>query len=114
VGETITVRWNKGLFLPVGGASHLEKLAAEQKADQLFLTLLDRFNGQGRNTSERSSANNYAPTLFAKEGEAKGLGIKKANFEDAMRRLFAANKIRLEPYGGPSRGTARLVCCGPV
>jgi RecA-family ATPase len=113
-GETITLKWNNGLFLPVGGVSNLEKLAAEQKADQLFLALLDRFNGQGRNTSERSSANNYAPTLFAKESEAKELGIKKAGFEDAMRRLFAADKIRLEPYGAPSKGTARLVCCGLV
>jgi RecA-family ATPase len=113
-GETITLKWNNGLFLPVGGISNLEKLAAEQKADHLFLALLNRFNGQGRNTSERSSANNYAPTLFAKENEAKELGIKKVNFEDAMRRLFAANKIRLEPYGAPSKGTARLVCCGPA
>ena len=108
VGETVTVRWSNGLFLPVGGVSNLEKLAAEQKADHLFCTLLDRFNGQGRNTSERSSANNYAPTLFAKESEAKELGIKKTNFEGAMCRLFAADKICLEPYGAPSRGTSRL------
>jgi RecA-family ATPase len=30
VGETVTVRWKSGLFLPVGGISTLEKLAAEQ------------------------------------------------------------------------------------
>jgi hypothetical protein len=93
----------------VGGVSNLEKLAAEQKADHLFLTLLNRFNGQGRNTSERSSANNYAPTLFAKEREAKELGVKKTDFEGAMRRLFAADKICLKPYGAPSRGTSKLV-----
>jgi hypothetical protein len=28
-----------------------------------------------------------------------------------MRALFAANKITLEPYGAPSKATARLVCC---
>jgi RecA-family ATPase len=109
VGETITVRWTDGLFLPVGGISNLEKLAAEQKADQTFLTLLDRFNGQGRNTCEKPSAHNYAPVLFAKENEAKEAGIKKSAFEDATRRLFAANKICLKPYGAPSKGTARLV-----
>jgi RecA-family ATPase len=109
VGETVTVRWTNGLFLPIGGISNLEKLAAEQKADQTFLTLLDRFNGQGRNTCEKPSAHNYAPVLFAKENEAKEAGIKKSAFEDAMRRLFAANKIRLEPYGAPSKVTARLV-----
>jgi RecA-family ATPase len=110
VGETITVRWTNGLFLPVSGISNLEKLAAEQRADQTFQTLLDRFNGQGRNTCEKSSAHNYAPALFAKEDEAKRLGIRKADFEAAMRRLFAAGKIHLKPYGAPSKATARLAC----
>jgi AAA domain len=56
VGETITLRWTNGLFLPVSGISNLGKLAAEQRADQTFLTLLTRFNGQGRNTCEKPSA----------------------------------------------------------
>jgi RecA-family ATPase len=109
VGETVTVRWNNGLFLPVAGVSNLEKMTAEQKADNVFLDLLCRFTSQDRNTSERTSANNYAPTLFAKEKEAKELTIRKADFEAAMRRLFAANKIAVEPYGFPSRGTSKLV-----
>jgi RecA-family ATPase len=109
VGETVTVRWTNGLFLPVSGISNLEKLAAEQRADQTFLTLLDRFNGQGRNTCEKLNASTYAPTLFAKEDEAKRLGIRKADFEAAMRRLFAAGKICLEPYGARSKATSRLV-----
>jgi RecA-family ATPase len=108
-GETITVKWKDGLFLPVSGIGTLEKLAAEQKTDQTFLTLLDRFSNQGRNTSERPNANNYAPTLFAQEKEAKELGIKKADLEAAMRRLFAADKILLQPYGPPSRGWSKLV-----
>jgi RecA-family ATPase len=110
-GETITLKWNNGLFLPVGGISNLEKLAAEQKADQTFLALLNRFNGQGRNTCEKLNASTYAPTLFAKESEAKEHGIKKADLEAAMRRLFATGKIRLEPYGAPSKALRRLVGC---
>ena len=31
VGETIMLRWDNGLFLPVAGQSTLEKLAREQK-----------------------------------------------------------------------------------
>ena len=57
----------------------------------------------------KDKRNNYAPTLFAKEKEAKELTIRKADFEAAMRRLFAANKIAVEPYGFPSRGTSKLV-----
>src|SRR5262245_57326793 len=37
IGETITLKWNKGLFLPIGGASALEKAAAERAAEQMFL-----------------------------------------------------------------------------
>ena len=108
-GETITLKWKDGLFLPVGGISNLEKLAAEQRACQTFLTLLGRFNGQGRITCEKPNANNYAPTLFAKEKEAKEARIKKADFETAMRSLFADDKIRLDPYGPRCRDRFKLV-----
>jgi RecA-family ATPase len=111
IGEAITLRWNKGLFLPVGGTSHLEKLAAEQAAEHLFLTLLDEFDRQGRNTSAKPTAPTYAPTLFAKEKQARERRIRKADFDAAMRSLFAGGKIRLQPYGAPSRETAKLVCC---
>jgi RecA-family ATPase len=109
VGETVTVRWKEGLFLPVGGVSNLEKLSGERRAEQLFLTLLDRFNLQGRNACEKPSSPTYAPTLFAKESEAREAGIRKADFEGAIIRLFAAEKICLEPYGSPCRRTSRLV-----
>lgn len=108
-GETINLRWKNGLFLPVAGTSNLEKLAAEKHADDLFVVLLDRFNEQGRNTCDKPSAQTFAPTLFAKEPQAKELKVKKTDFDSAMRRLFAAKKIRNEPYGPPSRGTTKLV-----
>jgi RecA-family ATPase len=71
VGETITLRWKAGLFLPVAGTGSLDKMAAEQRADHLFLTLLDRFNNQGRNSSDKPNAPTYAPTMFAKEKESR-------------------------------------------
>ena len=72
----------------------------------MFLTLLDQFNRQGRNTSPKPNAPTYAPTLFAKEKSARKHGIKKINFEEAMRSFFAADKIWLEPYGAPCRGSS--------
>ena len=108
-GETIMLKWKNGLFLPVAGTTSLEKLAAEQAAEQLFLALLGAFNQQGRNTSAKSNAPTYAPTLFAKEKQARERGIRKPAFEVAMRSLFAADKIYAEPYGPPSRGTSKLV-----
>jgi hypothetical protein len=103
VGETITLRWTNGLFLPVSGVSNLEKLAAERRREELFLKLLEQFTRQGRNTCDKAFASTYAPTLFAKEDEAKQVGIRKADLEAAMRRLFSTDKIHLKPYGPPSK-----------
>jgi RecA-family ATPase len=109
LGETIVLRYQRGLFLPVVGNTSLEKLAAEQRADDLFLTLLARFNGQGRNVSDKPNANAYGPAAFAKEAQAKAQAIRKRDLEASMQRLFAAHKIRVEHYGRPARPLGRLV-----
>jgi RecA-family ATPase len=105
--ETIVLRYQRGLFLPEGGMSSLDKMAREAKADGIFLELLKRFGGTGRNVSHNENSKTYAPTAFAKEVEAKNNGLQKADFEGAMRRLFD-NKIYVENYGRPSRPYSRL------
>ena len=107
-GETVVLRYERGLFLPVAGLSNLDKLARETKADEMFLELLRRFSTQGRNVSEKPNAPTYAPTAFAKEPDAKSHSIRKADLEAAMRRLFASNKLYVENYGRPSRPASRL------
>jgi RecA-family ATPase len=96
VGETIPLRWKNGLFLPAAAMGTLDKAAAEQAADDLFLKLLNRCNGQGRNVSHAKTSNTYAPTLFATDPEGKG---KRRELTDAMNRLFAADRIKTEEYG---------------
>jgi RecA-family ATPase len=108
VGETITLRWKDGLFLPVAAPGSLEKLAREQKIDQLFLMLLDRWNGQGRNVSDKKTANAYAPTRFAEEPEAKADKATKRELTEAMERLFRAGTIHVATYGKLSKGWSRL------
>jgi RecA-family ATPase len=106
VGETITVRWKDGVFVPMTAMGALDRLAAERAADDLFLKLLDRFRDQGRNVSDKPSANNYAPKMFATDPDGKG---RRRELADAMSRLFTARKIRVEDYGRPSRPNTRLV-----
>jgi RecA-family ATPase len=108
IGESVVLRYQRGLFLPEGGISSLDKLAREARAEELFLEQLRRFSAQGRNTSDKTSAHNYAPTAFAQEADVKKHGIKKADLEAAMRRLFETNKIHVETYGRPSRPYSRL------
>jgi RecA-family ATPase len=108
VGRSIALRWDSGVYKLVPGAGALDKMVTEQTADRLFVALLDRFNDQGRNVSEKAASKNYAPTAFSKEADAKKYGIKKLDFEEAMRRLFAASAITVQTYGAPCRGTTRL------
>jgi RecA-family ATPase len=106
IAERVLLRWKNGVFVPEPGAGSLEKLAADQKVDERFLRMLAQFEQQGRNVSDKATAPNYAPTTFAKEPAANG--VRKEAFAAAMRRLFAVNRIHLQPYGPPSRGTSRL------
>jgi RecA-family ATPase len=108
-GETIALRYQRGLFLPEPGMSSLDQLVREQRAEETFLTLLARYQREGRNVSDKTTAPNAAPAEFAKEADAKDQNFKKPDLEAAMRRLFVKNKIRVEPYGRPSRPYTRLV-----
>jgi RecA-family ATPase len=110
VAKAITLLRDHGVYTVVGtSASYFVNSTMAKIADDLFMTLLKRFNQQARYVSEKSSARNYAPHLFYKEVEAKKAGISKAAFEDALRRLFIAEKIIVESYGSPSRGLTRLM-----
>jgi len=109
VAKSMSLRWERGVFRLVGGPSSMDQLGREQTAERLFLALLDRFNDQGRNVSDKTTAKNYAPTAFAKEADAKKYHIRKADFEAAMRRLFERSMISVQRYGPPSRGATRLV-----
>jgi RecA-family ATPase len=101
-GDSIVVRYQNGLFLPERGMSNLDKAARDAEADRAFIVLLRRFLEAGRNVSEKSSSPNYAPKGFAKEAEAKTANLRGADFEGAMRRLFANGTIIVEPYGRAS------------
>jgi RecA-family ATPase len=105
-GGKIDLEWINGLFVPVQGAAGLDKLAAEAKADDVFLRLLKRFNAQGRNAGVRKGTS-YAPALFADEPDNQGIG--KAQFAAAMTRLLAAEKIRIEETGPQSRRSQTLI-----
>jgi RecA-family ATPase len=105
-GETIVLRYQRGLFLPDAGLSNLDNLAREQKAEEAFLALLARYDREGRNVSDKENSPNFAPKTFSKEKEAAGL--RKTDLAVAMRNLFAGSKIHVESYGRPSRPYSRL------
>ena len=109
VARDVLLRWRNGVYVLEPSTGSLEQRARESRADEQFVALLGQFERQGRLVSDRQTANNYAPAAFAKGPTANG--VNKAEFEKAMLRLFAANKIRVEPYGKPSRGFSKIVVC---
>jgi RecA-family ATPase len=115
VGESIVLRWRDGVYVVAGVADQptdteqvLERLREEEKADQLFLTLLRRFSKQGRNVTDKKGTS-YAPAIFADEPEAKREKIKNKALADAMARLFAAEKLEVVPHGPRSKERTKIV-----
>src|SRR5690606_1815717 len=59
--------------------------------NRLFLACLAERNKQRRHVSEKPTAQNYAPKIFATMPESKGIGRKR--LEQAMDRLFRIEAI---------------------
>jgi RecA-family ATPase len=105
-GERILLRWKNGVFVPEPRIGSLDQQLADQRIDDVFLTLLGRFNQAGRNVSDKTGTT-YAPKTFSLEQEARGLSSKA--LDAAMRRLFQSNKIHVQTDGPQSRQRTRLV-----
>jgi RecA-family ATPase len=107
ISKSITLRYNNGLFLPVGGSGRLSKLAREQGADEQFLILLRRIVEQGRNVSSKNKASIYAPTFFANLPNNGGFSSKE--FTQAMERLLQRRAIHIVTEGPRSKQRDRIV-----
>jgi len=112
-GEVVRMVWRNGLFVPVSAPSRIERAVAERKVEDLFMGLLARFSHEGRKVSDKTGTN-YAPAKFAAEPEAKASKCSKEALADAMRRLFTAEKIRVQEDGPPSHRRSRLAIVGGV
>lgn len=107
-GLEIALRWQDGVFMAQAGPSGLDRMAANAKAERVFLKLLDEFTAQGRPVKSATAAG-YAPKAFAASGRAEGL--TKHQLHGAMERLFGKGEI-VEVLGGsgaPSKQTKRIV-----
>jgi RecA-family ATPase len=81
---------------------------ASRAVDELFLELLAAVTARGQKVGASAGAN-YAPKVFSKESAAKAAGVSKAAFENAMRRLFDAKRIKIQDDGPHYRPAPRLV-----
>jgi RecA-family ATPase len=107
-GEVVRMIWRNGVFVPLSGPLTIEQAEADGKAERVFLDLLRRLAKQGRNVTDKKGTT-FAPAIFAEEVEAKAAKVTKADLGEAMRRLFAANRITVVTEGPASRIRTRIV-----
>lgn len=107
-GDEMTVRWRAGAFVLDDGKPAEALAFVENRHDDIFLALLRKLSDQGVNVTA-TPCSTYAPTVFMKHSEAKGL--KRENLADAMRRLMDTGRVRMVTEGSASRKRSRLVAC---
>ena len=109
-GRPLRLRWERGVYVPVGSLSEIERAASEASTDETFLQCLKTCTAQGFDVGPHTSKN-YAPALF--EGMPEASGIKGRAFAASMKRLLSAGRIRIEKIGPPSRQKSVLVQAMP-
>jgi RecA-family ATPase len=105
VSESIPLRYENGLFLPVN-QSTADQAARAAEAEQVFLSVAAKLIDQGLDLSPNVSRT-YAPAVVAKQLDAKG--YRKHEFEAAMQRLLDQNRIHIVEVGTASRKRKHLV-----
>jgi RecA-family ATPase len=100
VSETIGVRYENGLFLPIT-ATTLDKAARDQQAEEIYLIVLKKLIDQRQDLGLSKNASNYAPAMIAKHPLAAG--FRKAELEEAQQRLFDRDAIHIKTVGPPSK-----------
>ena len=107
ISESVLLRWRDGVYVPEPRTGSIEKAAADQKHNDLFLNLLRRFKEQGRNVTDKKGTS-YAPAIFVDAPEARAGKVSKEAFKNAMTRLFDTNRIRVDTEGPPSRQRSKI------
>jgi RecA-family ATPase len=102
LADNMVLQWRDGMFLPKAGLSNIDQAAFDARADSLFMSLLRRFNSEGRLVGHKKGPS-YAPAQFAATPEAQRAHVTSKMFEAAMERLFTAGTIVNAQYGRPSR-----------
>jgi RecA-family ATPase len=104
LGETVVLRYQRGLFLPEAGMSSLDKAARGQAVEISFLAALRKLTEQGQSLSPAVESRSYAPRIIFRL-ERK---FRLKEFEDAQQRLLDARRIHIRNEGKPSRPARKL------
>jgi RecA-family ATPase len=93
-GETIVLRYQRGLFLPEHGLSTIERAARDAEAEQRLIGIGKKLAARGQELSPMQQSHSYAPTVIAKDADARG--FKKAELVAAFERLLDQRRLEIE------------------
>ena len=107
-GQKIKLRWRKGVFVldnPFSTTAETStRESRNQRAKELFLTLLKELLARGTNVSPNKTARNYAPKLMSDRARTvHGVTLGHEAFEQAMEELLTKKEIVTVSKG--DRGT---------
>lgn len=109
-GDEIELRWQNGVLVPTGIVGIVDRVAAANKAERVFLALLVSTYAMKRWCSPSPKAGAaYAPKFFMSLPDREG--VTRAAFEAAMNKLLNEGRIKTETYGRPSEDRVRLAPC---
>ena len=107
-GETgleLVMKYNDGAFEYEGQADSLDRMANDQKADTVYLRLLDQVTKVGMELSATGGAN-YAPTVFARQSDRDG--VTRAQFLAAQDRLLVKGELEIYETGPASKRRKKI------
>jgi RecA-family ATPase len=107
LGERVVLKYQAGMFLPLPELASLDQLALAARAQDVFLTILQRFERENRHVSDKPGRG-YAPKEFAQEDEAKKAHLSRDDLRKAMLALFKDQRIWNQPYGRTDRPNYRI------
>lgn len=113
-GAEVAMHWRNGVFVPdnLAGPDHVDRIAADNRANDTFLAALDALTARGINVSH-APGRNYAPTMMLRWTGDIVRGFTKSSLAAAMSRLIQSGavacnrKIRTGPDRKPLMGLVR-------
>jgi hypothetical protein len=112
VSKKVEVRYEDGVYVPTmasEGDAAINQAIRKERAEGLFLELLEKMNRDRRYVSDSIYAQTYAPKVFAKRPDSCGYRI--SDFASAMERLFFKKRIKVAETGSPSRLRRQIEAC---
>jgi len=94
IGESIVLRYQRGLFLPEHGLSAIERAARDAQVEQALIAVGKKLEARGQELSPMQQAHSYAPTVIARDADTRG--FKKAELAAALDRLLDQGKLGIE------------------